>query len=43
MGPKTDMGAVAKKQFLPLSLILTQGPIVWVVRNADVFESLDRA
>lgn len=42
MGPKTDMDAVAKKQLLPLPLILIQRPIMWVVRNADVFESLDR-
>jgi hypothetical protein len=40
MGPKTDTDAVAKKQFLPLPLILTQGPIMWIARNADVFESL---
>jgi hypothetical protein len=43
MGPKTNMDAVAKKEVLPLPLILTQGPTMWVVRNADVFESLDRA
>jgi hypothetical protein len=37
------MDAVAKKKILPLPLIRSQEPNMWVLRNVDVFESLDRA